>query len=483
MRSSTSASSRGSGPLKRAERSGTRGSSPWRPLADVEDRELLAVLDAAHRPMRTRVEGTRPLRHVYRRAGRASPLRHGDPLAPAGRRRARSRTGGPGCQCAAETSPQEPRPRRREEVCGCDLRCSTTRCAPFLPRRVALFHQDMDGGVDLPFAFEDTGSYGRPTLYEYRPLVRGFIEARAERSSSATTCAPRSPTSSASRRRGSSPAPTKAFRRTRRGRLPQRARAAARVNRGELRRLRLGRRRLRPRVDTSSRDPSSATATPTARSRASSASFADHDRAWRRHPVFRRRRGGRAVGDVAGARPAAARLRPWRKARPARVLELEPGAGAGRRRGAGRPRASSPTPSRCAPPLVRRLRVAAGPVLFERLTGAVRIMSVLPIAATAPPASRRGPRSVPGATVAVQLRPRSRARTTTRSSARRLTGGSSRCSRPARFAASSSSRARQRPGRRRRTGGRLDARRRPARRHPGGPGRPRRALPRSRPRS
>jgi len=32
---------------------------------------VLAVLDAAARLMRTGVEGTRPLRHVYRRAGRA----------------------------------------------------------------------------------------------------------------------------------------------------------------------------------------------------------------------------------------------------------------------------------------------------------------------------------------------------------------------------------------------------------------------------
>jgi hypothetical protein len=40
----------------------------------------------------------------------------------------------------------------------------------------AAFH-----GADLPFAFEEHGTYGRPTLYEYRPLVRGFIEAHADR--------------------------------------------------------------------------------------------------------------------------------------------------------------------------------------------------------------------------------------------------------------------------------------------------------------
>src|SRR3954471_15354748 len=45
--------------------------SPWCPLADVSDAELAAVLEAAHRMMSASVAGTRPLRHVYRRAGRA----------------------------------------------------------------------------------------------------------------------------------------------------------------------------------------------------------------------------------------------------------------------------------------------------------------------------------------------------------------------------------------------------------------------------
>ena len=45
----------------------------------------------------------------------------------------------------------------------------------------AVFTRELEDGVNLPFAFEEHGSYGRPTLYEYRPLVRGFIEARVER--------------------------------------------------------------------------------------------------------------------------------------------------------------------------------------------------------------------------------------------------------------------------------------------------------------
>ena len=45
----------------------------------------------------------------------------------------------------------------------------------------ALFTRDLESGSDLPFAFEEHGTYGRPTLYEYRPLVRSFVEARATR--------------------------------------------------------------------------------------------------------------------------------------------------------------------------------------------------------------------------------------------------------------------------------------------------------------
>ncbi|MDQ3874496.1 MAG: hypothetical protein M3322_02935, partial [Actinomycetota bacterium] len=44
----------------------------------------------------------------------------------------------------------------------------------------ALLSRDLDGG-ELPFAFEEHRAPGRPPLYEYRPLVAGFIEARARR--------------------------------------------------------------------------------------------------------------------------------------------------------------------------------------------------------------------------------------------------------------------------------------------------------------
>ena len=47
--------------------------SPWRRLEDVDEAELRAVLEVAHTLMRASVEGSRPARNVYRRAGRLCP--------------------------------------------------------------------------------------------------------------------------------------------------------------------------------------------------------------------------------------------------------------------------------------------------------------------------------------------------------------------------------------------------------------------------
>ena len=46
---------------------------------------------------------------------------------------------------------------------------------------IAHLAREVDAGAEIPFAFEGHGSPDRPTLYEYRPLVREFIEARADR--------------------------------------------------------------------------------------------------------------------------------------------------------------------------------------------------------------------------------------------------------------------------------------------------------------
>ena len=63
----------GIGNLWRAEALWEARISPWRRLGELEDEELAAVLEAAHALMRTALEGTRPARRVYRRAGRPCP--------------------------------------------------------------------------------------------------------------------------------------------------------------------------------------------------------------------------------------------------------------------------------------------------------------------------------------------------------------------------------------------------------------------------
>jgi endonuclease-8 len=47
--------------------------SPWRPILEVDDTQLAAVVDAAARLMRRSVGGARDPRHVYRKPGRPCP--------------------------------------------------------------------------------------------------------------------------------------------------------------------------------------------------------------------------------------------------------------------------------------------------------------------------------------------------------------------------------------------------------------------------
>ena len=63
----------GIGNLWRAEALWEARISPWRRLNQVTDEELRTVLEAAHRLMRTALDGRRPPRQVYRRAGRPCP--------------------------------------------------------------------------------------------------------------------------------------------------------------------------------------------------------------------------------------------------------------------------------------------------------------------------------------------------------------------------------------------------------------------------
>jgi endonuclease-8 len=63
----------GIGNLWKAEALWEARLSPWRTLAETSDAELQRVLDEAARLMRSSLEGGRPRRNVYRRAGRPCP--------------------------------------------------------------------------------------------------------------------------------------------------------------------------------------------------------------------------------------------------------------------------------------------------------------------------------------------------------------------------------------------------------------------------
>jgi endonuclease-8 len=63
----------GIGNIWRAEALWEARVSPWRRLQEMDDSSLRAVLEAAHTLMRTAVAERRPVRRVYRRAGRLCP--------------------------------------------------------------------------------------------------------------------------------------------------------------------------------------------------------------------------------------------------------------------------------------------------------------------------------------------------------------------------------------------------------------------------
>ena len=45
----------------------------------------------------------------------------------------------------------------------------------------AVLGREVEMGEEIPFAFEEHASRDRPALYEYRPLVRSYVEARSTR--------------------------------------------------------------------------------------------------------------------------------------------------------------------------------------------------------------------------------------------------------------------------------------------------------------
>jgi endonuclease VIII len=95
----------GIGNLWKAEALWEARVSPWRRLGEVDDGELRGVLEAAHTLMRTSLEGTRPLRRVYRRAGRACPRCGGVVRSAPQGEHARTAYWCPGCQVGGNAPP------------------------------------------------------------------------------------------------------------------------------------------------------------------------------------------------------------------------------------------------------------------------------------------------------------------------------------------------------------------------------------------
>jgi endonuclease VIII len=95
----------GIGNLWKAEALWEARISPWRRLDDLDDGDLLALLEVAHRSMRAAVDGSRPLRHVYRRSGRACPRCGGIVRSAPQGDYARTAYWCPGCQVGGNAPP------------------------------------------------------------------------------------------------------------------------------------------------------------------------------------------------------------------------------------------------------------------------------------------------------------------------------------------------------------------------------------------
>ena len=148
--------------------------SPWRRLATVGEDERRRALETAAELMRASVD-RRPRRaEAGLSPGRAAvpALPDADPVVGAGRR-----------QPHGVLVPDVP--GRREPA----RRVLTYVGSHRTPLRAPHLYESLRGfclgafaaerGAQVPFAFEEHATQAGPSLYEYRPLVRGFVEEQA----------------------------------------------------------------------------------------------------------------------------------------------------------------------------------------------------------------------------------------------------------------------------------------------------------------
>ena len=95
----------GIGNLWKAEALWQARVSPWRRLEGVGDAELHTVLEAAHTMMAASLDGPRPARRVYRRAGRPCPRCGGRVRSSPQGDNARTAYWCPGCQVGGDAPP------------------------------------------------------------------------------------------------------------------------------------------------------------------------------------------------------------------------------------------------------------------------------------------------------------------------------------------------------------------------------------------
>ena len=142
------------------------------------------MLEEAARLMRAAVETGREERVVYRRAGRLCP-RCRTPIESRGQGDANRTAICPVCQPWKRGAGD-----RARKWMGDPVAEPAPHAARVLPRGFAAVSHELDDGGDVPFSFEEHQAPGSPTLYEYRPLVKPFLDARAGRFSALADAQP-----------------------------------------------------------------------------------------------------------------------------------------------------------------------------------------------------------------------------------------------------------------------------------------------------
>ena len=428
-RSRTSGSWRGSGTCGWPRRSGRSSVSPWIRVRDVSDEPLAAAVrgSASADAGLARERAARP---ECLPTGRAAvpALRHDRQLARPGRR-----------EPDGVLVPRLPGRRRAARRVDVGWRfahpSSTWPCARSASARSSSSGERSRRATSCPFSFEEHVQRGGPALYEYRPLVRSFVEARAGALAQAGGRADRA-------RRAAARACGRDLRPRARGAEADRRsrRSTARCSSRSC-----SRRRSRAAASTGTTSPSSAR-TPSSSARSSATRGVRGRRAARRdlgrHAGRARRR---ASGSVPPRRASSRATGPRRRGccRPASARRSTATA-CSSSSAASAPRRSRPTRRPSSPTRSRALRLATARARLgrPRPLRAARLAAVRDPARAADrghAAARRGDaaRRVPGRGGEARAPARSRSPTPTPCSPRRSTAGSSRSSSTSRSAPSS----------------------------------------------